>query len=176
MNKPLPEPSTEPRTFYANPIGVPSDISEFVPRCIVCTNEVPPRRRTGHSKETCSNECKKVLKAYRRWNVERRFCPNCRHPNTPEERKQFIAWRKATGSMKATRGNPVDMQKNLIYRTEAVAAMKTAIQLLEEYGDPECTSEVREHIDKLKNLIDVGGRKGRTLRPKAQPTETLQGE
>ncbi len=153
------------------PIFTHATIADFIPRCIVCTNEVPPRRRTSRNKETCSQECAKVLKDYKRWNLMRRFCPNCRHPSSPEERTDFLRWRKDRGMLRQKAGNPANIEKSLGRRKELATGLRRAIALLNDYAQPEITSEVRDELESLQKLIDGEGGIGRTLRPKVHPGE-----
>lgn len=83
-----------------------SDISQFTPRCIVCTQPVPRRRATSRSKETCSPECAGVLRAFKKFNILARRCPTCWHPSTPAEREEFKAWRRSTGKLRDRAGKP----------------------------------------------------------------------
>jgi hypothetical protein len=95
--------STEVPTV--NPL-IPDGIDKFVPSCVVCRNPVPAKRATGRSKDTCSPECNKVLRQYRKHVLVSTRCPACYHPSTPEERREFIQWRKWRGDRRERRGRP----------------------------------------------------------------------
>ena len=85
---------------------IPQGIEAFRPRCIVCTAPVPAKRATSRSKDTCSPACHKVLRMYRQHVLKSSKCPACYHPSTPEERKEFQAWRKMRGDRRQSVGRP----------------------------------------------------------------------
>jgi len=96
---------TTPAPLSFNPL-IPEGIEKFVPSCVVCKAPVPKKRATSRSKDTCSKECQAVLRAYRKFNIESRYCPSCYHPSTPEERKEFRLWRKHRGDLRERPGRP----------------------------------------------------------------------
>ncbi len=127
-----------------NPL-IPNGIENFVPSCIVCRNPVPLKRATGRAKDTCSPECQKVRQAYRRWVVRRTKCPNCYHPSTPEERADFLRWRKDRGMLREKGGRPpVKLRQTL---AEAIATLR-------EYMAPE-DADLGSAIERLQKVLDT---------------------
>jgi hypothetical protein len=63
--------------------------------CIVCQSEIG-LDRTIKKAVTCSDECKKKLKAIRRSHRDEKVCRQCARPSTPEERTMFLRWRRET--------------------------------------------------------------------------------
>lgn len=141
-----------------NPL-IPHGIENFIPSCVVCKGEVPAKRRTSRSKETCGPECYNVLRAYKKHVNQKSKCPNCRHPSTPEERKQFLLWRKAAGQIRHVRGRPP------VKREEAVAqALREAIEMIVSL-DP------NRDVERFKNLIDGKKATGSTLHTSGTSTK-----
>lgn len=134
-----------------NPL-IPDGIEKFVPFCIVCRQPVPKKRATGRSKDTCSPECHKVLRKYRKYVLESSHCPACYHPSTPEQRREFIAWRKSRGDRRATLGRPpVKREENLRKAlAEAVGLLKA---INEEQGGE--ISAILEPVSRFEKLIDT---------------------
>jgi hypothetical protein len=91
---------------------IPRGIENFAPRCIVCTAPVPAKRATSRSKDTCGPACHKVLRMYRQHVLRSTKCPACYHPSTPEERKEFQAWRKMRGDRRHSVGRPKQTQED----------------------------------------------------------------
>jgi hypothetical protein len=117
---------------------IPNGIEGFIPRCVVCGEPVPLKRARGRSKDTCGAECHAVLREYRAWVIRSSRCPACYHPSTPEERADFVAWRKARGDRKAGRGRP--------RKEDPIIAASAAIVLaaLAMFDGPECRSDFEE--------------------------------
>lgn len=99
-----PQENPQPESYAERILAM--GIENFKPRCVVCTLEVPPKRATSRMKDTCSSECHKVLKAFKKFNILRRHCPACYHPSSPEERADFIRWRKSRGDRREKVGRP----------------------------------------------------------------------
>ena len=97
---------------------IPDGIEKFIPRCIVCTNLVPSKRRTSRSKSTCSPACLTVLQMFRRHVLTSAKCIACYHPSTPEERIEFKAWRRARGELREKPGRPKPAPKSPTPETE----------------------------------------------------------
>jgi hypothetical protein len=72
--------------------------------CVICTNLIPEEREIKKA-VTCSADCKLKLKAIRRAARDMKICRQCNRPSTPEERKLFTAWRRAT-EPQPKRGRP----------------------------------------------------------------------
>ncbi len=126
-----------------NPL-IPNGIENFVPSCIVCRSPVPAKRATGRSKDTCSPECHKVRQAYRKWVIRKSKCPNCYHPSTPEERRDFLRWRKDRGQIREHGGRPpVKLRQSF---AEAVAALR-------DYLAPE-DADLAARIERLQKVLD----------------------
>lgn len=131
---PLPEPEVNPL--------IPDGIEKFCPRCIVCTNFVPPKRATSRSKDTCSPECHKVLRAYRKHMINSRYCPACYHPSSPEERRDFIQWRKFRGERAERPGRKKKPQPIELTSELSSAAKEAAEKMLDAYMKDELVLEV----------------------------------
>ena len=142
---------TEPEQA-ANPL-IPYGIEKFVPSCVVCKQPVPKKRATGRSKDTCGPECHKVLRQYRKFVLESSHCPACYHPSTPEQRRDFIAWRKARGDRRHSVGRPP------VRREEALRqALQQTIGLLKSHMvnlSEEQISEISSVILDSEKLIDT---------------------
>lgn len=98
---------------------IPNGIENFVPRCIVCTNPVPPKRARGRSKDTCCQTCQIVRQLYRKWVLVSSKCVACFHPSTPAERQNFIEWRKERGEIRRKMGRPT--AKKALDKPESVS-------------------------------------------------------
>lgn len=85
---------------------IPDGIENFVPRCVVCTAEVPKKRRSSRSKSTCSPPCHAVFTLYRKHLLISSKCIACYHPATPAERAEYREWRKARGNLRRKKGRP----------------------------------------------------------------------
>lgn len=68
------------------------DFRNTVIHCCMCGEPI------GHDRPkmalTCSDACRDARKNYRRSRQDQRACRYCLQPSTPEERKQFQAWRR----------------------------------------------------------------------------------
>jgi len=62
-------------------------------KCVVCTTPIPETRKWDAI--TCSKECTKIRKDYGRSRVDEKQCRYCQRPSTPEERDNYMAWRRA---------------------------------------------------------------------------------
>lgn len=132
-----------------NPL-IPDGIENFVPSCIVCRKPVPAKRATGRSKDTCSAECHKVRQAYRKMVIRNSKCPNCYHPSTPEERRDFVRWRKDRGQIREKGGRPpVKLRQSF---GEALAALR-------DYLAPE-DADLGALIERLQKVLDTEMAKG----------------
>lgn len=65
--------------------------------CVVCAKPIPAERVIRKA-VTCSALHAKILKLERRRLRDLNRCRACNRPSTPEERADFVAWRKARGS------------------------------------------------------------------------------
>ena len=69
--------------------------------CLVCRGEIPPDRLRHNAPVTCGNAaCAKELRKRRTAILELNKCRFCGKPSSPEERREFNAWRKARGDKK----------------------------------------------------------------------------
>ena len=84
----------------------PQGFDNFVLKCVVCGKDVPEKRATGRSRDTCSPSCNDIFRAFKNWQSFRRRCPACFHPSTPEERDSWREWRKQRGDRRAKPGRP----------------------------------------------------------------------
>lgn len=73
--------------------------------CTICQEPIPPGRDQRQT-ATCSEKCKNRLDTIRANQRERRKCPHCLKPSTPDERQEFREWRASRGDLKrgATKG------------------------------------------------------------------------
>lgn len=63
--------------------------------CIIDKKPIPEERAANRS-NTCSKECRATLDKMRRARVDARRCRHCAKPSSPEDRKLFQAWKRAT--------------------------------------------------------------------------------
>lgn len=98
---------------------IPNGIENFVPRCWVCTAEIPKQRRTSLTRKgTCSPPCHAVWRLYKKFLLTSSRCRSCFHPSTPEERDLFRDWNRArereAGIVRRKRGRPTlaEMARN----------------------------------------------------------------
>lgn len=125
--------SPSPVAVEPNPL-IPNGIEQLILRCVVCSNEVPRKRATGRSRNTCSKECNAVYRSFRTYLVRSMRCPACYHPSTPDERKDFREWRKNRGDIRAKKGRPPNQDKA---RSEAFTiGWLKAIDAFVEMYDP----------------------------------------
>lgn len=76
-------------------------------KCCICQKNIDEARiRQSQKVVTCSKECAAKLKSARRQRYEQKHCRRCGTPCTPEERKEFRAWRIAKGQLRTRRGRP----------------------------------------------------------------------
>lgn len=68
--------------------------------CVVCRREIPPERLLRHAPTTCGSKCQREVGHRRRALSKKTKCISCGTPSTPEERREFQAWRKARGDHK----------------------------------------------------------------------------
>lgn len=152
------------------------DLINFVPRCEVCTDTIPMRRLMGQdairTRHTCNAAHERILRNSIKALREARMCPNCKHPSTPEERKEFIQWRKKRGDLRQNPGNP--WSKSVGVRLELAAGLRKAMELLKE--EAAFKPEVRQFLDEMTNLIDGGAANKRTLRTGGETTEVSKGD
>jgi hypothetical protein len=154
------------------------NLETFVPRCEVCTEWIPLRRRQGRdanrTKHTCKAACEKVLREAQKLANMARFCPNCRHPSTPEERVEFLRWRKATGKLREKPGNPNVSPQTRGERVKLAAGLRRAMELLGE--EAIFKPEVASFIEDMKNLVDGTAANKRTLRSGGDTTGEREGD
>ena len=145
---------------------MPEAIEKFVPTCSVCTKPVPANRHSVKFEVTCSKQCFEVVKAWRRYQLWRRACPNCRRPSSPAEREDFLKWRRSNGLQGRGRP-PVNRLANLTQAlTDAIAILKTA--------PPELMT-IQENISaiaRFQKLVDSEAQDKSKLRPKATTEST----
>lgn len=162
---------------------LPNGIEGFVPRCVVCGSTVPLKRARGRSKDTCKAECHAVLREYRKFVIYSSRCPTCYHPSTPQERAEFIAWRKARGDRRNGRGRPPRMNREEALALALHEALGTLREqrfeifqshcLLNEDGSPkpetlegsakEYVAQLESQIGRFEKLIDSDSLEQSTL-------------
>lgn len=112
------EQVTAPITVeWINPL-IPNGIENLQLRCVICGEFVPAKRATSRSKFTCSPECRAVLLQFQKYQLQKKCCPACYHPSTPQEREEFKKWRKARGDVREKRGNPQKTRKKKVEDSE----------------------------------------------------------
>lgn len=74
-------------------------------RCTVCGEPIPADREKRKA-ATCTPECALTLKSYRRNAPQAKRCRHCGMPSTPEERADFLRWRRDRGHAQEKRGRP----------------------------------------------------------------------
>lgn len=82
---------------------IPNGIHNLTLHCFVCGTELPEGRRRSRF-NICGPACRTVWFMYSNWLRQTKKCLACLRPSTPEERKSYRAWRKATGQMGEKRG------------------------------------------------------------------------
>lgn len=167
------EPCKHPRCATAREL-YPEGIHNLQLHCIVCTEPVSSKRAIGHYKETCSAKCNGVFKEWKRYVVESRFCPNCLHPNTPEQRLDFHTWRKERGySWK--KANQMQIQpkreeklEDMLRKAHSfIKGTDVANAVTSAQGEPE--SWLLKDIEKL---IDTKKQNAVTLATSGEPAST----
>ncbi len=148
---------------------LPEGVDKLKPRCVICTTEVPAKRARGAYRETCSTACHNIWKEWKAYNLALRVCPNCYHPNTPAERKDFHAWRKARG-MVLDPVRPPTKRIEALERAllEALEYMREAEGRIINFG-----SDMHKFdglIPRLQKVIDTKKEKQITLLRSGQPT------
>jgi hypothetical protein len=164
-------PTVENPAMELDPIAllIPQGIENFAPRCVVCTKPVPAKRATSRSKDTCGPACHKVLRMYRQHVLRSSKCPACYHPSTPEERKEFQAWRKMRGDRRHSVGRPKqtdeDRLKKMLKRT-----IDFVVSLPIE--SPTIENELDDILLEANKLIDNQGNSVSTLEgERAEPDQ-----
>jgi hypothetical protein len=162
-------------TVAAGADPLPRDLKDFVPKCEVCTQPIPKRRLcsrdANRTKHSCSAACEAVLRKAQVARTVARMCINCKHPSTPEERADFIAWRKACGKVRLQRGNPERHPQTRMVRLELLAALKRALGRLR--GEV-ATESLADFLEEMQNLVDGNMVKKRTLRTGGETAATDQ--
>lgn len=69
------------------------DFTGNVMRCVVCTNPIPPDRKSDAI--TCSKTCTKARRDFMRSKLDQKQCRYCLRPSTVEERARYAAWRRS---------------------------------------------------------------------------------
>lgn len=83
------------------------ELAIFHPKCAYCGMEIDAERMRRR-KRTCCDEHTKLYAQYKRYQQSMIRCPSCYRPSTPEQRKDFKAWRKSRGELlqAAFKGRP----------------------------------------------------------------------
>lgn len=110
----------------------PDELAAFSPKCAYCGGPID-HERARKRKKTCSDEHTRLYQQYRRflWSMTR--CPSCYRPSTPDERKEFKAWRAHRGDVLKTvgRGRPSKTRERQM--TDGIEKlMKTIEERVEE--------------------------------------------
>lgn len=78
-------------------------LTDFV--CMVCKKEINKTRfRRGSG--TCSEACAQIVTKIRKLMRDQERCKMCNRPCTDEEVKDWRAWRRDRGKLRAGRGRP----------------------------------------------------------------------
>lgn len=85
---------------------IPNGIDNFCPHCVVCTQELPEKRRRAFRRPTCSPTCHAAWLLYKKFLLSSTKCIACWAPSTPSERLLFREWRQAQGKLRRTLGRP----------------------------------------------------------------------
>lgn len=115
---------SSPATVLSDPLS-PENLQ---PKCTVCTNPVPKQRVSTRTRFTCGPACLKVLQEHKKHMMKMHMCMVCQRPCTPEEKKEFIAFRKHRGEVRLGPGRPTTEQKVQKIKD----ALRQAIKFLEE--------------------------------------------
>ena len=147
-----------------NPL-LPDGIEGLKLRCVICTKEVPARRATSRSKDTCGPECGQVLRDWKKYNILRRRCRTCYHPSSPKEREEFKLWRKSRGEVgEAHAGRMSDKDRGR--RREYSEALKQAIALLTGLTDGSVDEgDFDKYVDAVQRFQDLLDGKAWVRRP-----------
>jgi len=163
------------QTLSAEQRLIPEGIASLVLKCVICTGPVPRKRATGRSKDTCGPECQKILRKYRKHIIESSRCPACYHPSTPEERRDFITWRKARGDRRAKPGRPKKPQEEQI----VVLGRQMLIRLIEfvehhpetAWKDEQALAETKQLLADFQKVVDTKAINQSTLPPCGQSAQ-----
>ena len=150
----------EPSTAIRSEAAPLFSAADFRPHCIVCTTQVPERRARSRNKDTCSPECHKILTAYRKKLIFESRCPACYHPSTPEQRADYIAWRKERGHVRQKAGRPAVKREEKLLQALQVARVQLKAardQFAEDYQNREFpdayADALQRHIEQLDTKI-----------------------
>jgi hypothetical protein len=127
-------------------------MEDFVPSCVVCQTQVPPdRAHSIHQRNTCSPGCAAIMRRYHDHVLKEKRCPSCYHPSTPEERRDFIAWRKARGDVREHRGRPQKTTEDRVRH-----ALQEAVELLrnEAASKDRHVADLVSASERFQNLLD----------------------
>ena len=165
----------------SNEIGqtvMPVDLDTFLPNCAACPKQVPLRRIMGRdairTRHTCSAACEKIVREADRLRTSKKMCRNCRHPSTPEERKEFIAWRKSRGDLREKVGKPERWPETKGARIRLTQGLRKAVDLLKE--EAAFKPEVAQFVEEMQILVDGGAADKRTLRTGGDSTAVSEGD
>jgi len=162
-----PEQVSNDQPTEAQPVNplIPEGIENLVLSCVICKGPVPARRASSRSKDTCGAACNQILRKFRKWKLETSHCPACYHPSTPEQRKEFIQWRKWRGDRRDKPGRPKASQEEVLRRMlqETIGFIKGEVEMIlecntvkDENGglNRETMDEgAREEVEKLEEMI-----------------------
>lgn len=156
----------------------PVDLDTFLPNCAACPKQVPLRRIMGRdairTRHTCSAACEKIVREADKLRTSKKMCRNCRHPSSPEERKDFIAWRKSRGDLQQRAGNPERWPQTKGSRIALARGLREALEFLKE--EATFKQEVASFVESMKILIDEGAAHKRTLRTGGDSTAVSEGD
>jgi len=158
-----PEQVSNDQPTEAQPVNplIPDGIEKLVLSCVICKGPVPARRASSRSKDTCGAACNQILRKFRKWKLESSHCPACYHPSTPEQRKEFIQWRKWRGDRRDKPGRPKASREEAfrLALQEAIGLL----QRLENPGELILTEEMQHTRERFEKLIDTSSTEQSTL-------------
>lgn len=134
----------------------PEELAAFRPKCAYCGDTIDVER-VKRRKRTCSDYHTKLLTQYRRYQWSMMRCPSCYRPSTPEERKEFKAWRAGRGDKlkEVGRGRPSKTREHQL--VEAIKAQANNLRVnagLSE--DPSIANYLRDTAATLESILSEG--------------------
>lgn len=131
----------------------PAELEAFNPKCAYCGGPID-HDRARKRKKTCSDEHTRLYNQYRRYQWSMTRCPSCYRPSTPEERKEFKAWRAHRGDVLKTvgRGRPSKTREHqLVESINALAKRLEADSRTAE--DASLAGYVRDIAGSLRSIV-----------------------
>jgi len=140
-----------------NPLA-PDGIENLQPKCTVCCKPVPKQRVSTRTRFTCGPACLKVLQDYKKHVMKMHMCMVCQRPCTPEEKKEFIAFRKHRGERRPSPGRPTTEKKIHAMRDllrQAITPITNFAESLRNSGDdPQLAEDLAGMIERIQIVLD----------------------